>query len=418
MTDSDQADILIVDDTPDNIRLLSTMLSKRGYRVRPAINGKMAILAAKALEPDLILLDINMPEMNGYEVCQHLKANEKTKAIPVIFLSALDHVEDKVKAFEVGGIDYITKPFQFAEVLVRIENQLTIRKLQKTLQKQNNRLKQVMTQLVQNEKMAGLGQLVAGIAHEINNPISFIYGNLKPASEYIQDICDLLELYQQEYPQPKENIQETIEEMDLDFIKADLQNSIASMQTGAERIRTIILNLRNFARLDEAQVKLANLHEGLDSTLSILQHRLKSRDDRQEIFVKQNYGNIPKVTCYPGQLNQVFFHLLNNAIDAFDEWESENPQITISTDIIDGDRVGVRITDNGKGIAQDLQTRLFDPFFTTKSVGKGVGLGLAISYQIIVEQHSGQIVCESSPETGTKFSLEIPLASALAAEYR
>lgn len=416
MTDSDQADILIVDDTPDNIRLLSTMLSKRGYRVRPAINGKMAILAAKAVQPDLILLDINMPEMNGYEVCAKLKGEPKTKEIPIIFLSALDNVEDKVKAFEVGGIDYITKPFQFAEVLVRIENQLTIRKLQKTLQKQNDRLKQVMTQLVQNEKMAGLGQLVAGIAHEINNPINFIYGNLNPVSEYIQDLFNLLALYQQEYPQPKATIQETIDDIDLDFLQTDLQHSIASMQTGSERIRTIILNLRNFARLDEAEIKQVNLHDGLDSTLSILQHRLKSRDEHPEIAIERNYGDIPPITCYPGQLNQVFFHLLNNAIDAFDEWETEKPQIKITTDVLHGDRVGICIGDNGKGIAEDLQSRLFDPFFTTKSVGKGVGLGLSISYQIIVEKHAGRISCESSPGKGATFTLELPLVSILADE--
>ncbi|MGK7924364.1 MAG: response regulator [Spirulina sp.] len=416
MTDPDQADILIVDDTPDNIRLLSTMLSKRGYRVRPAINGKMALLAAKAVPPDLILLDINMPAMNGYEVCKKLKDNEKTQEIPIIFLSALDNVEDKVKAFEVGGIDYITKPFQFAEVLVRIQNQLMIRKLQKTLQKQNDRLKQVMTQLVQNEKMAGLGQLVAGIAHEINNPINFIYGNLNPTSAYVQDLFHLIDLYQQEYPQPKAKIQENIDEIDLDFLRADLPNSIASMQTGAERIRTIIINLRNFARLDEAEIKKVNLHEGLDSTLSILQHRLKSRDDRPEILVERNYGDIPQIACYPGQLNQVFFHILNNAIDAFDEWDIEKPQITMITDIIEGDRLRVRLSDNGKGIAEDLQNRLFDPFFTTKSVGKGVGLGLAISYQIIVEKHDGQIYCESSPEKGATFTLELPIASALEAE--
>ncbi|MEM9539480.1 MAG: response regulator [Cyanobacteria bacterium P01_E01_bin.42] len=414
MTDSDQADILIVDDTPDNIRLLSTMLSKRGYRVRPAINGKMAILAAKAVQPDLILLDINMPEMSGYEVCAKLKNEPRTKEIPIIFLSALDNVEDKVKAFEVGGIDYITKPFQFAEVLVRIQNQLTIRKLQKTLQTQNARIKQVMTQLVQNEKMVGLGQLVAGLAHEINNPINFIYGNLNPVSEYIQDLLKILGLYQQEYPQPKAIIQETIEEIDLDFLQTDLQHSIASMQTGAERIRTIILNLRNFARLDEAEIKQVNVHEGLDSTLSILQHRLKPRDDRPEITIERNYGDIPHVTCYPGQLNQVFFHLLNNAIDAFDEWETEQPQIAITTDVTVEERVRICIGDNGKGIAEDLQPRLFDPFFTTKSVGKGVGLGLSIGHQIIVEKHAGFISCESSPGKGATFTLELPLISVLA----
>lgn len=417
-----KADILVVDDHPDNIRFLSIILLEQGYNVRKALNGQMALTAVKTVLPDLILLDITMPGMDGYEVCKHLKENDRTRSIPVIFLSALDDVLDKVKAFKVGGVDYITKPFQLEEVLARIQTQLTIRNLQTQLQAQNAQLKQALgelekaqAQLVHKKKMDGLGQLVAGISHEINNPISFIYGNIAPAREYIQDLLNIINLYQQEYPNPTPTIQKAIQDIDLDFLILDLPKIIDAMQTGAERIRTIILGLHIFSRLNESDIKLVDIHEGIDSTLVLLQHRLIKSESRPEIKVIKEYGNIPQVTCYASQVNQVFLNLLNNAIDALesrngqDSPQSPIPTIWICTLVTTSATVTIRIKDNGVGMTESVQSSLFEPFFTTKPVGKGTGLGLLSSYQIVVEKHKGRLTCDSSPGQGAEFVVEIPV---------
>lgn len=417
-----KADILIVDDTPDNIRFLSSLLLEKGYNVRKAVNGQMALTAVKTIIPDLILLDINMPGMNGYQVCEHLKNDAQTRFIPVIFLSALDDVSDKVKAFQVGGVDYITKPFQLEEVLARIQNQLTIQSLQNQLQAQNVQLQQALedfkkaqAQLIQKEKMVSLGQLAAGMAHEINNSISFISGNISPAREYIKYLLNLINIYQQEYPNPTPPIQEAIQEIDLDFLGSDIQKLIGSMETGAERIYRTLLALRIFCRLNESDIKAVDIHEGLDSALILLQHRLKQEEKRPEIKVIKQYGNLPLVTCYASEINQVFLNLLNNAIDALESGTGEGfpqpsiPTIWISTELTDLETVTIRIKDNGVGIAEEVQSRLFDPFFTTKQVGKGIGLGLSTSYQIVVEKHKGQLTCHSFPGLGAELALEIPV---------
>jgi len=417
-----KADILMVDDTPDNIRFLSALLLEHGYNVRKAINGQMALTAVKTVQPDLILLDINMSGMSGYDVCKNLKNNEETCAVPVIFLSALDDVVDKVKAFNVGGADYITKPFQIEEVLARIQNQLTIQSLQNQLKIQNTQLqktlgdlKKAQAQLIKKEKMVGLIQLAAGMAHEINNSIGFISSNLEPARKYIQDLLNLINLYQQEYLQPTLKIQEEIQEIDLDFISSDIQKLLGSMQTGADRICTIIMALRIFSRLNESDIKAIDIHEGLNSTLLLLQHRLTPEDQSWEIKVIKNYENIPLVTCYASQLNQVFLNLLNNAIDALESRRRENfpessiPTIWITTKLSSKETVMIQIKDNGIGISQELQSRLFEPFFTTKPVGEGSGLGLLTSYEIIVEKHKGNLICHSSPGQGTEFTVEIPM---------
>ncbi len=417
-----KADILIVDDTPDNLRFLSSLLLNEGYNVRKATNGQMALTAVKTVPPDLILLDVNMPGMSGYEVCEHLKKDSQTSSVPVIFLSALDDVMDKVKAFQVGGVDYITKPFKIEEVLARIQNQLTIKILQNELQAQNtqlqqalNELKKAQAQLVQKEKMLGLGQLAAGMAHEINNSIGFVSSNLEPASKYIQDLLNLIKLYQQEYPNPSIPIQETIQEIDLDFLSLDIKKIMGSMQTGAERISTMILALRIFSRLNESDIKAVDIHEGLDSTLLLLQHRLRKERKFPEIKVIKQYGNLPLVTCYASQLNQVFFNLLNNAIDAIDSGlekgitELSSPTIWINTELTAYKTVKIQIKDNGIGIDEKVRSRLFNPFFTTKPVGQGSGLGLVTSYEIVVEKHKGELRCNSLPGQGAEFTIEIPV---------
>jgi len=408
---AEEIDILIVDDTPENLRILSVMLAEQGYSVRKALNGKMALLAAQTLPPDLILLDINMPDMTGYEVCQRLKQEEVTGTIPIIFLSALDQLQDKVKALQSGGVDYITKPFQFEEVNARIQTQITLHRLQKDLSAKNNELstalkelRKAQIRLIQQERMAGIGQLVAGLSHEINNPISFIAGNLKPAQEYVKDLLQLIQLYRQEYPSPSPAIQAAIAELDVDFLINDLHKILGSMQTGVDRIHTLMLALRIFARLDESDIKTVDIHEGIESTLILLENRLRYYN----IQLVKNYGKLPPVTCYASQLNQVILHLLNNAIDACKQAKTQ-PCIWLETAPVTEDTIQVRIRDNGPGISEEAKSHLFEPFYTTKPVGQGQGLGLAISHEVVVEKHKGRLLCQTAPGEGAEFIMEIPV---------
>lgn len=273
------------------------------------------------------------------------------------------------------------------------------------------------TQLIQSEKMSSLGQLVAGVAHEINNPVNFIYGNLSHTIDYTQKLIELLSLYQKQYPDPNCEIDTKAEEIDLEFITIDLPKIMSSMQVGAERICSIVLSLRNFSRLDEADMKPVDLHEGINNTLLILQHRLKWHVNCPGIQIIKEYDDLPLVECYAGQMNQVFMHIFNNAIDALIDKAKHNletPKIIIGTEkSLKNSTVIIRIADNGIGMSQEIKTRIFDPFFTTKEVGKGTGLGLAISYQIIVEKHGGVIKCISKEDKGTEFVIEIPLKQKL-----
>ncbi len=284
-----------------------------------------------------------------------------------------------------------------------------------------NELHRTQTQLIQSEKMSSLGQLVAGVAHEINNPVNFIHGNLSHIEDYSQDLLNLINLYQNHYPNPDQAIQQECETIDLEFLQTDLPKILQSLQVGTERIRTIVLSLRNFSRTDESEFKAVDIHAGIDSTLLILQYRLKARAAYPGISISKQYGTLPLVECYPSQLNQVFMNILANAIDALEDYQThlstnraENTsidanQITIQTAVVDENWVTIAIADNGPGIPDHLQKRIFEPFFTTKPIGKGTGMGMSISYQIVVEQHGGQISCQSTPAQGTTFLIKIPI---------
>ena len=256
--------------------------------------------------------------------------------------------------------------------------------------------------------MSSLGQLVAGVAHEINNPVSFIYGNVKPATRYANSLVDLLKQYQHHYPDPPEDIAEELEDLDFEFMTKDLLSLLASMKLGAERIRQIVSSLRTFSRKDEAEKKRVNIHDGIDSTLMILGHQLKAQQNRGAITVEKHYGDLPEITCYAGQLNQVFMNILGNAIDALDG--IENPTLSILTAVVDN-QLSIRIRDNGSGMEEAVRSQIFNPFFTTKPIGKGTGMGLSISYQIVTERHGGSLLCESTVGQGTTFTIQIPQQS-------
>jgi two-component system, NtrC family, sensor kinase len=300
------------------------------------------------------------------------------------------------------------------QVVMLSQQQKTLQEQAQELEQTLRELQQTQAQLIQTEKMSSLGQLVAGIAHEINNPISFIYSNIVPAHEYTQDLLRLLQLYQKTYPEPVPEIKAEANAIEVEFLADDLPKLLTSMQVGAERIKQIVLSLRNFSRLDEADMKAVNIHEGINSTLMILESRLNDTTNHPHITVIKEYDDLPPVECYAGQLNQVFMHLLTNAIDALEESfvsgkTTENPQISIRTQLMSDEQLIIGIADNGIGIPESVQKQIFDPFFTTKPVGKATGLGLSISYQIITEKHGGKLRCISNLGRGTEFVIAIPI---------
>ena len=428
--------ILVVDDEVSLERLIKQRFRK-SIRANElefifAHNGKEALEKLVTEAPvEIVLTDINMPEMDGLTLLE--KLSEMDGTLKTVVVSAYGDLQNIRTAMNRGAFDFLTKPIDFDDLEITINRTLEyVQKLKENFKK----LHQAQSQLVQSEKMVSIGQLVAGVAHEINNPVGFIAGNIYHVETYIQDLLNILELYQAELPNPSEVLQKQIEKIDLEFVVEDLPQLVASMKEGTERIQNISTSLRTFSRSDTDKKVLFNIHDGIDSTLMILKHRLKANNQRPEIKVIKDYGELPIVECYPGQLNQVFMNIIANSIDAIEEYnegcsyekiKAYPNVITIQTavghekgEIGNGykeklgespSQVIIRISDNGPGISESVKQHIFNPFFTTKAVGAGTGLGLSISWSIVVEKHGGRIDCVCTPGKGGEFIIEIPINS-------
>ncbi len=420
MSNQNQFDILVVDDNPANLQVLSNILQGEGYQVRTVTSGKLALRAAERIPPDLILLDITMPDMDGYQVCETLKKDKKLKSIPIIFISALTDTFDKVKAFDIGGVDYITKPVQVEEAMARVRTHLSIQHFQKEIEEKNKalqdafqQLKETQGQLIQTEKMISLGVLTAGIAHELNNPISFILTSTLGIKNNIDFFIKLQKKFDQALTESKGEKSREYQSFkiknDYNERLEELNTLVSNIKIGAQRSAEIVKGLRLFTRLDEDAKISVNLHKNLDSTLLLLHNSYKDK-----INIQKSYNKIPNVLCYPAKINQVFLNILKNAIDSFEPLKDNKNQniITISTDALIEDEkeyISVEIKDNGAGIAEKIKDKIFDPFFTTKDIGKGTGLGLSIC-KTIINEHNGKLLMESEENKGTSFKILIPKA--------
>lgn len=441
--------VLLIEDKFSDVELLQELLAQSRlskFQIKWVRCLEKAIKLVTVERFDVILLDLTLPDSIGLDTLKKLQAT--LLDIPIVVLTDLDDEELAVEAVRQGAQDYLVKGQVTTELLVRslrygIERTLGELALRQSERREREKatqleltlykLKHTQAKLVQTEKMSSLGLLIAGVAHEINNPLNFIYSNIIHTREYIKDLLDLVQLYQKHYSNPVSEIQAQHEAIDLDFLSEDLPQLLDSMKLGADRIVQLVLSLRNFSRHDQVATKLIDIHEGIESTLLLLQHRLKATDQHPIIEVIKEYGDLPLVEGYAGQLNQVFMNILSNAIDAVEEVKTNShdshslprsPRIRICTFYSTNQHhspqiksygqpatgnVLIQISDNGSGIAEAVKARMFNPFFTTKPVGKGTGLGLSISYQIIVEKHKGTLWCESRMGEGTEFWIEIPV---------
>jgi len=394
--------ILIADDNENNLRVLSTMLRSADYNVRIAKNGLQVLSSVAISKPDLILLDIHMPEMDGYETCIKLKEEANYKDIPVIFISALTETFNKVHGFNIGAVDYITKPFQVEEVKLRVQTHMLLRKRTMELENALDEIKRVQTKLIHSEKMASLGILSAGIAHEINNPINFVYAGInsliKNFNELEKGLQELRQLFNALEENEKDAFLRIFEKYNLEKRLYVIPQLADDIKTGAVRTTEIVKGLRLFARSDKEEKVLVNVGESIEAALLLLKNQYKNRID----IVKTLAEDLPNIRCYPGQLTQAFVNIIHNAIDAIEGKGAINISLEKS-----GNNMKLIIADTGKGMPKELISRIFDPFFTTKSVGGGMGLGLAITHGII-EKHNGTIQVESVEGQGTTFEIVLP----------
>jgi signal transduction histidine kinase len=413
------AKILIVDDELELERLIKQRLRKKivakEIELIFARNGKEAIEKLQSARPiDMVLTDINMPEMDGLTFLNKLREIDGT--LKAVVISAYGDMKNIRTAMNSGAFDFITKPINFEDLAITINKTLKdVKEVRETLK----RLQEAQLQLIQHEKMAVLGQLVTGIAHEINNPLSCISGYSELSAEGVNNLIHHLRLYQEKFPHPGEEIEQDAQTIKLDYFLTRLPKMFSVMLESTDRLVHISNSLRTFSRGDTDSKVSVNIHEGIDSTVMILQHRLKSNNNHPEIKVIKEYGDIPPVTCYLGQLNQVFMNILANAIDACEESNQErsfdeiqlNPNvITIKTEVSeDNQKAIIKIKDNGTGMSEEIKSRIFDQLFTTKPVGQGTGLGLSISRQIVEETHGGSLTFNSVLGEGTEFAIAIPI---------
>ncbi|MEM7555800.1 MAG: response regulator [Cyanobacteria bacterium P01_A01_bin.84] len=433
--------IFAIDDSPANLEYLRISLSNEGYEVLTEKEASLGFEKIKNYQPDLVLLDVMMPKMDGFEICKQLKTDISTKDIPVIFMTALSDTEEKVRGLSLGAVDYITKPFQLLEILARIQVQLKLRKLNVELAQQKQQLeervrertselfsaleelKQTQLQLIQSEKASSLGQIVAGISHEVNNPVGLISTNLYYANQYAQDLIKLMRMYQFQFPNIDSDTEKQVKEMDLEHVLQDLPKLLSSMKLGTDNIRSIMQSLQNFSRSDGTEKKSIDIHEGLETTLMILQYRLKSQAKRPPITIIKEYGNLPKVDCYPGQINQVFMNLLvfiiehleysynksiNSTANPLVKEQETNLKIVINTNV-DKEKVIINIADNGDQISEEFEDNFFQSFIPSNYKDKQNILGISISNQIITDNHDGNLEYYFNTDKGAEFFIHIPL---------
>lgn len=416
---SDKILVLVVDDEPEVERLFRQrfrrQLRRADFDFVFAHNGldALRILRESSNQICLVLTDINMPEMDGLTLLSKLpEIDQNLKAVVV---SAYGDIKNIRIAMNRGAFDFVTKPIDFEDLEITINKTLNFVKL---VRSQREQLEQAQSCLIQSEKMASLGQLMAGVAHEIKNPVNFIHNNISPAKEYVELINTQIEQIRAYINGDQDPFDESdsleVNWSELEFMLGDLQKILAGMEVGTEMLLGISATLRNFARSDDSTPTSCSLHTCIDTALLILSHRLKSRGRFKQINVIKEYGQIPLVKCYGGQINQVFMNILANSIDALEEAMTSTPdlvpQITITTGVFEQDYVRVTIADNGIGMPDDVLRMIFEPLFTTKPKGKGTGLGMSISREIVVGRHGGKISCESELGHGSRFLIDLPLA--------
>ena len=399
------------------LEVVQELLGREGHQVRVALDAGGGLELARELSPDAIVCDGTSAQIDWLEVCRRVKADRELATAYFVLLTTPEQFAE-LQELDAPFDDFLFKPIVKQELLGRVRAGMRSRELKRALERTQQELQLSRDRIVQSETMSSLGELVSGIAHEINNPITFIYSNLTHVQSYATDLIELLQLYQKQFVYPGAEILQKQQDMEVEFILDDLLKIVSSMRTGSDRIRQIILSVQDFSRSDRSGWQLFDISDGLENTLLLLQHRLPAREGRRDIKVMKEYGNLPQVECYAGQLNQAFLNIINHAIDALEEStqeleESESvkfkPVILISTQVIDAQRISIEIADNGMASSEEIAAQISDPLLMTKPAKDSRALGLSVSYQIIVEQHKGELKCFSEPGKGTKFRIEIPL---------
>lgn len=407
------------------LEVVQELLGREGHQVRVALDAGGGLELVRELSPDLIICDGNSAQIDWLEVCRLVKADSlpdsfASRELATAYFVLLTTPEQfaELQALDAPYDDFLFKPIVKQELLGRVRAGMRSRELRRALERTEQEMQQSRDRIVQSEKMSSLGELVSGIAHEINNPITFIYSNLTHVQSYSTDLIQLLRLYQKQFVNPGAEILQKQQDMDVEFILDDLLKIVSSMRNGSDRIRQIILSVQDFSRSDRSGWQLFDISDGLENTLLLLQHRLPAREGRRDIKVMKEYGNLPQVECYAGQLNQAFLNIINHAIDALEESSQEldeseslkfKPVILISTQVIDAQRISIEIADNGMASSEEIAAQVSDPVLILKPAEHSRALGLAVSYQIIVDQHKGELKCFSEPGKGTKFRIEIPV---------